>query len=370
MPAGLILKSLLLFLYRCTLASTPWAQTSPLRREWKAFLLTSRSTLTTSAREPTSSYTELRARSRFSAIRYVSPHSHTETIKNLMFVEFRVVTVTLQTCVPRVQRGRCTMRRGREAKGGERTMLEVSVALKIFILCSASPSPKCVFWHSCFLFPANKSLVSSSMGSDSTFFQTLDDHITQPVLFIPETHLSSLQRIVSPSFNYILFLTSGRVNHLPDPWVPAGTRRAGEGKKKDCGKVCSGMGGRGIWCQRKLRRKIRWANFESKPGTGTSCCGLSYGGSREKTHSHIHIHTWCNRCATLIFSFARTHLQKTVRARVLFRQAGFPTPPSLGRHVWEEKLLHNFHDFYIAEWLNDATPHGLLRKTSAIGPAR
>ncbi|XP_030298950.1 grainyhead-like protein 3 homolog isoform X1 [Sparus aurata] len=45
---------------------------------------------------------------------------------------------------------------------------------------------------------ANKSLVSSSMGSDSTFFQTLDDHITQPVLFIPETHLSSLQRIVTP----------------------------------------------------------------------------------------------------------------------------------------------------------------------------
>ncbi|XP_034015480.1 grainyhead-like protein 3 homolog isoform X2 [Thalassophryne amazonica] len=40
----------------------------------------------------------------------------------------------------------------------------------------------------------NKSLVSSSMGSDCTFFQTLDDHITQPVLFIPETHLSSLQR--------------------------------------------------------------------------------------------------------------------------------------------------------------------------------
>ncbi|XP_073340206.1 grainyhead-like protein 3 homolog [Pagrus major] len=44
----------------------------------------------------------------------------------------------------------------------------------------------------------NKSLVSSSMGSDSTFFQTLDDHATQPVLFIPETHLSSLQRIVTP----------------------------------------------------------------------------------------------------------------------------------------------------------------------------
>uniref|UniRef100_A0A7N6AKW5 Grh/CP2 DB domain-containing protein n=1 Tax=Anabas testudineus TaxID=64144 RepID=A0A7N6AKW5_ANATE len=42
----------------------------------------------------------------------------------------------------------------------------------------------------------NKSLVTSSMGSECTFFQTLDDHVTQPVLFIPETHLSSLQRIV------------------------------------------------------------------------------------------------------------------------------------------------------------------------------
>ncbi|XP_049451369.1 grainyhead-like protein 3 homolog [Epinephelus fuscoguttatus] len=44
----------------------------------------------------------------------------------------------------------------------------------------------------------NKSLVSSSMGSDSTFFQTLDDHVTQPVLFIPETHINSLQRMAPP----------------------------------------------------------------------------------------------------------------------------------------------------------------------------
>ncbi|XP_040916584.1 grainyhead-like protein 3 homolog [Toxotes jaculatrix] len=46
--------------------------------------------------------------------------------------------------------------------------------------------------------PANKSLVTSSMGLDCTFFQTLDDHITQPVLFIPEAHLSSLQRMAAP----------------------------------------------------------------------------------------------------------------------------------------------------------------------------
>ncbi|KAM4625819.1 grainyhead-like protein 3 homolog isoform 2-T2 [Polymixia lowei] len=41
---------------------------------------------------------------------------------------------------------------------------------------------------------ANKSLVTSSMGTDCTFFKSLDDYATQPVLFIPETHLSSLQR--------------------------------------------------------------------------------------------------------------------------------------------------------------------------------
>uniref|UniRef100_A0A3Q4I539 Grainyhead-like protein 3 homolog n=1 Tax=Neolamprologus brichardi TaxID=32507 RepID=A0A3Q4I539_NEOBR len=41
----------------------------------------------------------------------------------------------------------------------------------------------------------NTNDVSSSIGNECTFFQTLDDHITQPVLFIPETHLSSLQRM-------------------------------------------------------------------------------------------------------------------------------------------------------------------------------
>ncbi|CAL8273248.1 unnamed protein product [Merluccius merluccius] len=41
---------------------------------------------------------------------------------------------------------------------------------------------------------ANKGLVSSSMGTECTFFKSLDDHVTQPVLFIPETHLSTMQR--------------------------------------------------------------------------------------------------------------------------------------------------------------------------------
>ncbi|KAM6973720.1 LOW QUALITY PROTEIN: grainyhead-like protein 3 homolog [Aplochiton taeniatus] len=38
----------------------------------------------------------------------------------------------------------------------------------------------------------NKPLVSSSV--ESTLFKTLEDHVTQPVLFIPEMHLSNMQR--------------------------------------------------------------------------------------------------------------------------------------------------------------------------------
>lgn len=73
---------------------------------------------------------------------------------------------------------------------------------------------------------AAKSLVSSSIGNECTFFQTLDDHITQPVLFIPETHLSSLQRMVGPHLTTVLpppihILAGNR----------AGTSKAGEKKK-------------------------------------------------------------------------------------------------------------------------------------------
>ncbi|KAI1895086.1 hypothetical protein AGOR_G00102660 [Albula goreensis] len=46
----------------------------------------------------------------------------------------------------------------------------------------------------------NKSVVSSSIGSDCTYFKALDDLVTQPVLFIPEVHFSNMQRcgLVSP----------------------------------------------------------------------------------------------------------------------------------------------------------------------------
>ncbi|XP_026998910.1 grainyhead-like protein 3 homolog isoform X2 [Tachysurus fulvidraco] len=40
-----------------------------------------------------------------------------------------------------------------------------------------------------------QTLVSSSMGKDCTYFKALDDHVTPPVLFIPETHYSNLQRL-------------------------------------------------------------------------------------------------------------------------------------------------------------------------------
>ncbi|XP_026887328.2 grainyhead-like protein 3 homolog isoform X2 [Electrophorus electricus] len=46
---------------------------------------------------------------------------------------------------------------------------------------------------------AKQTAVSSSVGRDCTFFKTLDDHVTQPVLFIPETHYSSMQRLAPPS---------------------------------------------------------------------------------------------------------------------------------------------------------------------------
>ncbi|KAG9329612.1 hypothetical protein JZ751_003468 [Albula glossodonta] len=44
----------------------------------------------------------------------------------------------------------------------------------------------------------NKSVVSSSIGSDCTYFKALDDLVTQPVLFIPEVHFSNMQRCGLP----------------------------------------------------------------------------------------------------------------------------------------------------------------------------
>ncbi|XP_029973589.1 grainyhead-like protein 3 homolog isoform X2 [Salarias fasciatus] len=44
-----------------------------------------------------------------------------------------------------------------------------------------------------------KSSVNNNITSEFTILQTVDDHITQPVFFIPETHLSGLQRMVIPA---------------------------------------------------------------------------------------------------------------------------------------------------------------------------
>ncbi len=58
------------------------------------------------------------------------------------------------------------------------TVIALSVILKLFFFSSG----------------CKQGLVSSSVGKDSTYFKTLDDHVTQPVLFIPEMHFSTMQR--------------------------------------------------------------------------------------------------------------------------------------------------------------------------------
>lgn len=62
-------------------------------------------------------------------------------------------------------------------------------------------------WAILCIFPVNKSIVSSSISSECTLFQTLDNHVTQPVLFIPETHISSLQRMVGPNLHNFSLLS-------------------------------------------------------------------------------------------------------------------------------------------------------------------
>ncbi|XP_028294730.1 grainyhead-like protein 3 homolog [Gouania willdenowi] len=49
----------------------------------------------------------------------------------------------------------------------------------------------------------SKTSPNSFISNECTLFRSLDDHVTQPVLFIPETHLSSLQRIVSTPMDEI-----------------------------------------------------------------------------------------------------------------------------------------------------------------------
>lgn len=121
----------------------------------------------------------------------------------------------LQTCnhtffslfLLREQRERCEMRRGREARGEERMML-VSLHQWGGPLDAAFKEKKLMLWTFLCFSPANKSIVSSSNSSECTFFQTVDDHVTHPVLFIPETHISSLQRMVGPALRNPSLLNS------------------------------------------------------------------------------------------------------------------------------------------------------------------
>lgn len=186
-------------------------------------------------------------------------------------------------------------------------------------------------------FPANKSLVTSSMGSECTFFQTLDDHVTQPVLFIPETHLSSLQRIVSipsnklchvlaplnPFFSPPLLSLCAEWTMFPTLICLQATGQARESQGKNCGKVCSGksgLGGDGVSeSEVKHWLEILWVNWSrNQAQEQVLTLRLSYGGLHGNTHTHLvqqRTDTRHTECATLILSvsFVYTHLQKKVR---------------------------------------------------------
>lgn len=165
----------------------------------------------TSAQEPTSSYTEPLARSRFSAIRYVAcvislhlPFLTQKKTKTSGICQSHYCNRVI-VCPQGAERKMRDEER-KKSKRREKTNANSECCRQPILKIMSSSDIHTVYKHSlreciltcCFCFSVNKSLVSSSMGSECTFFQTLDDHITQPVLFIPETHLSSLQRMVGP----------------------------------------------------------------------------------------------------------------------------------------------------------------------------
>lgn len=154
--------------------------------------------------------------------------------------------------------------------------------------------------------------MSSSISNESTFFKTLDDHVTQPVLFIPETHLSSLQRMVRPPSAtlcccwQIPSLYPCWVNHGPDPWIPVGgrtgTREAGKKLwesmwwEKWAGKRRGGL------VSVKVRGKIKWANWSRNQAlvqaaaatdTDITWWGLRWKHTPVEPYSMHHPHISC-----------------------------------------------------------------------------
>lgn len=220
-------------------------------------------------------------------------------------------------------------------------------------------------WTILCMFPA-KSIVSSSISSECTFFQTLDDHVTHPVLFIPETHISSLQRMVGLALRNFSLLNSW-VSHDSNPCIPAGMRQARRGKTG--GNVFSGKSGlgRGGYSVStfKQQRSDELIGVETRHmcmllqlltpsfGYGGSCEGRhAPGAHRHLTHTNMrHPHP------PTLLKHAREG--ENSQAGVLFRQAGVPTAwsvtslrkcgkdaPSLPFHAREDKnnklMMHQF----------------------------
>uniref|UniRef100_A0A3P8TKU5 Grainyhead-like transcription factor 3 n=1 Tax=Amphiprion percula TaxID=161767 RepID=A0A3P8TKU5_AMPPE len=71
----------------------------------------------------------------------------------------------------------CDKVRRKDPRGGEKTPMTLTVSTADFE-------------------NAIITLSNSSINAECTFFRTLDDHATQPVLFIPDSHFASLQRMV------------------------------------------------------------------------------------------------------------------------------------------------------------------------------
>ncbi|XP_062863898.1 grainyhead-like protein 3 homolog [Trichomycterus rosablanca] len=81
---------------------------------------------------------------------------------------------------------------------------------------------------------AKQTLISSSIGKDCTFLKVLEDHVTQPVLFIPETHYSTIQRLIPPTSSDDGERSSlKRVGFFPDSAEQSGSPPSKQARKDE-----------------------------------------------------------------------------------------------------------------------------------------